>query len=234
MTAAIAGSSAFIPDAPDRFRRRMLFGRARRHSRFVARARILLPLAGVFTIVALIVVTSISLPEGIDLSMARMSVTKDGVVMDNPKVSGFDARNREYTVTAKRAVQALNRPDAVRLEGIEATVEVAGEGSATVNAGGGDFDNAESTLKLYGGIVVDTTQGYTLTLKNADIDFKAGTLVSPNPVTITQADSQTSGSRLDISESGKLVVISGNVSTTLLPPGYQRPTAPPAPSAPTQ
>jgi lipopolysaccharide export system protein LptC len=208
----------------------MLFQRARRHSRFVGRARILLPLAGAISIVVLVVATSISLPEGVDLSMARMSVTKDGIVMDSPRVSGFDARNREYTVTAERAVQALNRPDAVRLEGIEATVEVAGEGSATVTAGGGDFDNAASTLNLYGGIVVESTQGYTLTLKNADIDFKAGTLVSPNPVTITQADSQTSGNRLDISESGKRVVISGNVSTTLLPPGYKRSDAPAEPT----
>lgn len=230
MTAAIAGDSAFVPDAPDRFRRRMLFGRARRHSRFVARARILLPLAGAVSIVVLVIATSISLPEGVDLSMARMSVTKDGIVMDSPRVSGFDARNREYTITADRAVQALNRPDAARLEGIEATVEVAGEGSATVTAGGGDFDNAASTLNLYGGIIVESTQGYTLKLKNADIDFKAGTLVSPNPVTITQADSHTSGSRLDISESGKRVVITGNVSTTLLPPGYKRSTAPAEPT----
>ena len=230
MTAAITGDSAFIPDAPDRFRRRMLFGRASRHSRFVARARILLPLAGAVSIVALVVATSISLPEGVDLSMARMSVTKDGVVMDSPRVSGFDARNREYTITADRAVQALNRPDAVRLEGIEATVEVAGEGSAIVTAGGGDFDNAASTLNLYGGIVVESTQGYTLTLKNADIDFKAGTLVSPNPVMITQADSNTSGNRLDIFESGRRIVISGNVSTTLLPPGYERSAAPAGPT----
>ncbi len=219
-----------MPDAPDRFRRRMLFGRARRHSRFVARARILLPLAGALSILGLVIATSISLPEGVDLSMARMSVTKNGIVMDNPKVSGFDARNREYTITADRAVQALNRPDAVRLEGIEATVEVAGEGSATVTAGGGDYDNAASTLNLYGGIVLNSTQGYTLTLKNADIDFKAGTLISPNPVTITQADSRTSGSRLDIFESGKRIVVNGNVSTTLLPPGYKRAIAPAEPT----
>ena len=152
----------------------------------MAGARILLPLAGVLSIVVLVVATSISLPEGVDLSMARMSVTKDGVVMDSPKVSGFDARNREYTITAERAVQALNRPDAVRLEGIEATVEVAGE----------RFRNGHRRRRRLrqrridpccsmAGSSSNSTQGYTLTLKNADIDFKAGTLVSPNPVTIT-------------------------------------------------
>lgn len=219
-----------MPDAPDRFRRRIMFGRARRHSRRVARARILLPLAGLLSIAGLVVATSISLPDGVDLSVARLSVTRNGVVMDNPRVSGFDARRREYTVTADRAVQALNRPDAVRLEGITATVDVAGEGSATVKAGGGDYDHAQSTLNLSGGILVETTQGYTLQLENADIDFKAGTLTSPNPVTISQQDSNTTGSRLDISESGKRVVIEGNVKTTLLPPGYKRPGTPVEPT----
>jgi lipopolysaccharide export system protein LptC len=216
------GPAAFPPRFADPGERRRAFQAARRHSRLVRRLRILLPAAGILAIVAFTVATKLALPGNIDLSMARLSVTRNSIIMDNPHMTGFDADKREYTVSADRAIQALTDPDAVRLEEIKATVTVQGQGTATITAESGDYDNKESTMQLYGGIAVNSTEGYTLRMSDADIDLRGGTMKSPNPVTVSYQDSKTTGQSISVTGGGKSIVLQGGVHTTLMPPKRDR------------
>jgi lipopolysaccharide export system protein LptC len=216
--------SALADGLADRQQRRRAFQAARRHSRLVRRLRFLLPVAGVVAVVAFSVATRFALPGDLDLSVARMSVTRNAIIMDNPELTGFDSRDREYSLSADRAIQALARPNQVRLEDIKAKVTVAGRGTATVTAGAGDYDNAESTLKLFGGIEVDSSEGYALRMTDADIDFGGGTIASPNRVTLRFADSETTGGAISVTGGGQVIVMEGGVRTTLMPP--KRPAAP--------
>jgi lipopolysaccharide export system protein LptC len=138
--------------------------------------------------------------------------------MDNPRITGFDAEKRAYSVAAERAVQALVNPTAVRLEEITATVKVEGQGTALINAESGDFDNKESTLKLHGGIAVDSSEGYSLRMSDAHIDLRAGTMNSASPVTVSYEDSTTTGESISVSGGGQLIILDGNVRTTMMPP----------------
>ncbi len=202
----------------DRHERQRAFQAARRHSRLVRRLRVVLPTAGLLVIVAFVAATHLALPESLDLSVARLSVTRNSIIMDKPHITGFDADKREYAVTADRAIQALTNPSAVRLENIAATVKVAGQGTALISADSGDFDNQESTLKLFGGIAVDSSQGYSLRMSDADIDLRAGTMTSANPVTVGYEDSTTTGGSISVSGGGQVIVLGGGVRTTLMPP----------------
>ncbi len=202
----------------DRHERQRAFLAARRHSRLVRRLRLLLPVCGALVILAFVVATRFALPQNLDLSVARLSVTRNSIIMDRPHITGFDADQREYSVTADRAIQALTNPDAVRLEEIAATVTVAGQGTALISADSGDFDNQESTLKLFGGIAVDSSQGYSLRMSDADIDLRAGTMKSANPVTVGYEDSTTTGGSISVSGGGQVIVLDGGVRTTLMPP----------------
>ena len=67
-------------------------------------------------------------------------------------------------------------------------------------------------------IAVPGTGFLDQSLQDADIDLEAGTLVSGNPVSITYEDSETSGSRLEVTEGGQRIVIEGSVRTRLMPP----------------
>jgi lipopolysaccharide export system protein LptC len=223
-------ASAPVAAFPDRHQRRLAFQAVRRHSRRVRRLRVLLPLAGGLVVLALGVVTRLGLPADLDLSMARLSVTRNSIIMDHPHLTGFDADKREYSVEAARAIQALTRPDQVRLEEIRATVTVAGQGTATIRAASGDYDNAATTLKLTGGIAVDSSQGYALTMQDADIDLRNGTMRSANPVTISYQDSRTSGQSISVTEGGQNIALEGGVTTILMPP--KRAPAPAAPAEP--
>ena len=206
------------PSAVAAARRAKAFEAARRHSRLVRRMRVLLPVAGAAALAGFIVAARLSLPVDLDLSMAGLSVTRNSIIMNNPHLTGFDSNQRRYEVSAERAIQAISAPDEVRLEAIRAIIQTEGRGAATVTAQTGDYDNSAGTLKLVGAIAVDSRDGYTLRLRDADIDLKGGTMSSSNPVTVTYQDSRTTGDRLSVSEGGKVVVLERSVRTTLMPP----------------
>lgn len=211
-------------------RRLQVFRAARRHSRLVRMLRRGLPVAGVLAIVALAVASRMPAPVDFDFSVARTTVTRNSVVMEHPRLSGFDRSMREYTVTADRATQLLSAPDEVQLERISANLKLPGRGSADIEAGGGAFNNGEGTLDLHGGVDVSSTEGYSLQMAGAAIDMKAGTLVSPSPVRILYQDSETTANRLSVSEGGKIIVLEEQVRTVMMPPKRARPSteAPPA------
>jgi lipopolysaccharide export system protein LptC len=194
------------------------FAAARRHSRIVRRLRIALPATGAAIVVGLAAATGAGAPGDADLSMARLSVTKNSIVMERPHLTGFDADGRQYSVSADRAIQALADPDAVRLEDISAEVAVPGQGTATLRADAGDYDNTTSRLQVEGAIAVDSSQGYALRMQGADIDFGAGTMRSQNPVTVHYEDSRTTGQSIAVTEGGDRIVVEGGVRTTLMPP----------------
>jgi lipopolysaccharide export system protein LptC len=180
--------------------------------------RILLPAGAASAIAVLVLLARFSLPGELDLTAARISVTPNGIVMSGPHISGFDGEHREYTVAAERAVQTLARPDEVRLEAIRATVTSAGQGTSTVTAEAGEYDHGGGTLALQGAIAIATGDGYGLTLRDVDIDFRRSSIDTAEPVVIRYDDSETRGDRMTVREGGRIVVLEGNVRTTLLPP----------------
>jgi lipopolysaccharide export system protein LptC len=174
--------------------------------------------AGVLAVLVLMLLTRLGLPISIDLSGAQLSVTPNAIIMDNPHLTGFDEANRHYSVRADRAVQQLANPNRVQLENITATVAMAAYGTATIAAAAGEYDNTEGTLRLNGGISIDSSEGYRLRMEDADIDFGLGVLSSGNPVTIGYQDGETRGNSLKASQSGAVIVLEGNVVTTIMPP----------------
>ena len=227
LTQSWHGPSQPTAGAADRTARRRVFQAAQRHSRRVHRLRLLLPAASAFALLAFLVITHMRLPGDLDLTVARTSVTRNSIIMDRPKITGFDSRDRGYSLAADRAIQALARPDQVRLENIQAKLSVAGGGSATVTAEVGDYDSSGGTLKLHGGIAVDSSEGYSLRMTGADVDMEAGTMGSANPVSVQYEDSQTTGASLSVTGGGQVIVLEGSVRTTLMPPKRR-----PAPDAP--
>jgi lipopolysaccharide export system protein LptC len=228
LSASWQDAAALPPGPRDRQRRRRAFEAARRHSRLVRRLRVALPALGAFTVLALVALTRLGLPENLDLSTARLSVTPSSIIMDSPHLRGFDKNNREFSVAADRAIQALMNPDEARLENIEATIETHADAEVTVAAEAGDYDQRENRLTLHGAIAVDSTEGYAVRMTDADIDLEEGTLRSPNPATVTYQGSEIVGQSVSVIDSGKLIVFEGGVRTTLIPTGGETESAQPA------
>ena len=202
----------------DRVAREKAYRSARRHSVLVRMLRFLLPASGVLALVVLSVLSWVSTPVPYVITAVDKYVSLDGIVMDRPTLTGFDKQNRRYRVSAEQAVQNITTPNQIRLNDISAEVTLPDQGSATITAGGGDYDNSRNTLKLLGGITVESTLGCRVSMKNAEINLQAGSLVSKNPVTIRYQDSEITGNTMTVSDGGKVIVLEGRVQSSLMPP----------------
>ncbi len=207
--------------AGERNQQHKAYRAARRHSLVVRLLRFLLPALGALSLAVIVLLSWISTPSRFDVTIAGKSISVNGIVMDRPTLTGFDKDNRRYRVSATTAIQTITSPDEIRLNDIIAEITLPGQGAATITAGGGDYDNKASMLKLIGGIKVDSTMGYQVSLKNAEIDLRAGRLVSRNPVTIRYQDSEITGDTMTVTDGGRVIVLEGRVESRLLPPKRQ-------------
>lgn len=198
--------------------RKRAFAAARRHSRRVRVLRVLLPMAGIGAVAGLVVLTQIGLPLDLDLTAARLSITPNAVIMENPNLTGFDSDQREYTVAAERAIQSLANPDQVRLEAIEATIAGDPSGTTKVTAETGQYDHSQRTLRLEGDVSVNSAEGYALRMKDVQVDFVAGTMQTDNPITVIYADSEVTSQSFQATDGGKRLLFGGGVRTTIMPP----------------
>ena len=97
---------------------------------------------------------------------------------------------------------------------------------AHLEAAAGVFDTQKEQLELHGNIFVRTDNGQEARLKSAHIDFKAGTVVSREPVTVAFPGGSIRADALNVSDGGKVIVFEGRVRSEFRSPeGGQAPAA---------
>lgn len=244
-----AGGRAATDDRAALARRH--FRAARRHSRWVRFLRFALPVsvfvAGGLTL-AYILFDPLRIAVDLPFELGRVSLEGTRVKMELPKLSGFTTDNRGYSVTAKSASQDLANPDQIDLEQIEARLELAEKGWATLTAQAGHYNTKSENMTLDEGIVFDTSAGYGGTLKEVKVDVKSGKLVSDQPVELRYLDGKLTADRMEVSQKDSTALLTGRVqlvfrmpqpedraqASAAAPPVENRPSASasPAPVAP--
>ena len=201
-------AEAFTPPPPPDFTK------ARRHS---ARVRWIKRLVPVTIIVAVIGIGAVSILSRLKLSIdlpfdiGHLTLSGSRLTMELPKLSGFTDDNRGYRITAKTAVQDLTRPDVIELSDIEARLELADKGWASVNAKTGSFDTKKQFITLGDGVDLAMNGGYGGKLEDADVDIKGGTISTAHPVVFTYLDGKLVADRLDVTDRGARALFQGHV-----------------------
>jgi lipopolysaccharide export system protein LptC len=98
------------------------------------------------------------------------------------------------------------------------TVDTSGN-VATVEAATGRFDTQGEQLDLTRDVRVISSTGYSLDLHSASIDFKTGTVVSPDPVRLEFDTGTIEADAMTIVESGAVITFEGNVRSVIAAPG---------------
>lgn len=190
------------------------FKAARRHSRRVRFFRVALPL-GVVTAVGLTVAVNyldpFTIAVDLPFELGRVSLSGTQVKMEFPRLHGFTADNRGYSVTAISASQDLSKPNSISLETIEAKLELAEHGWANLTASTGRYDTKTEQLRLAGGVRFDTSSGYGGLLQDAAIDIKGGKLVSKRPVVLTYLDGKLTADSIEVTQKDSRALLTGNV-----------------------
>lgn len=191
------------------------YDQARRHSARVRFYKRVIPV-GTAVAVALLVVVAVADPGGrlAGLSLGPMSFSGTKITMESPRLTGFHKDARPYEVAATSATQDVRKPHIIELNEMKARLAVDDNGSvARLEAATGVFDTQREHLELRQDVRVTTDAGQEARLKSASIDFKGGTVISREPVTVTLANGSVEAQGLEIRDNGKVLSFMGRVRT---------------------
>ena len=212
---------------PTRARGEQAFRAAHRHSRLVRRLKYSLPALAIAA-AGLFWGTIRFMPSDLAtiVSLSTVEAESNSVIMDKPRISGFEGTRRAYEVKADSAVQSLDDPKVMTFKTIDARVGIDAAGSATIDATTGVYDGNDDTLVLKDGIAIKTTTGYWASFKEAAIDLRKGSLISSQPIEIRTNEGTIRANAVEVSDHGKRIAFRNGVSVTYLPPGELAAAAP--------
>jgi lipopolysaccharide export system protein LptC len=203
---------------------------AMRHSLFVRILKIALPTISLVAAAGFFVFTYFvpDLPEGV--SFGSIDVTNNAIVMENPHVSGFTNNGRSYELKADRAEQSLEDTKIVTLQKIGATIGLGNDDTAKVDATTGTYNADTQRLLLDKSIQLSTSTGIAGTLQSADIDMKAGTMRSDQPIDFSAQGSRILANSVEVQDRGKRILFRNGVKVTYTAPADSNSPQPAAPS----
>jgi lipopolysaccharide export system protein LptC len=214
------------------------FSKARRHSRWVRFAKIAIPVGSVIAMGVVVLLAYFNPFRNIPgLSVEAVGVSGTQVTMESPKLTGFRNDNRPYEVTASQATQDVRKPNFVELKDLRARIITDEKGSAArLQADFGVLDTQKEQMNLRDAVRVHTDAGQQVDLRSAFVDFKAGRVLSEEPVTVTLSNGLIEATGLEVTENGKVMHFKGRVRTTFANDGTTHSSSPDAgqPNLPAQ
>jgi lipopolysaccharide export system protein LptC len=211
MTHAATTVDAVAPPARHREQARAL-----RHTRRVRLLRVVVPVAG--TLLVAVLVTAAALPKLLPLSaLSGVSLTADGLVMNEPRLSGHLGEGRRYEVVAARAVQSLVDPSRLSLEGLDANLEMDTGERVSIFGSHAAYDTETEILKLSDGVTIASSDGNEARLSAATVFLREGRVESDGGIEITSPRGHIRAGRIDITGGGDLIRFAGGVSITIHP-----------------
>ncbi len=207
-------AASTIETVSEAARRTQAHDRALRHSARVRLLRRAIPLlAGVaFLGIGGLLMQTWFAPGLPNVEIGSIGVSGSKVTMEHPRLSGFRKGEHGYEVTAAAALQDVRKPSLIELKAMKghlATDESGGR--AHLEADGGLFDSTKESLRLDESIRLWTDKGEEIRLKSAAIDFKAGSMSSSDPVTVTVPTGTLTADSLEVVENGKVISFVGRV-----------------------
>ncbi|MEM1039202.1 MAG: LPS export ABC transporter periplasmic protein LptC [Pseudomonadota bacterium] len=191
---------------------------ARNHSRRVKTLKWALPMVVVGTLGVFGASIAMNLVPNVEITMDSSLIEDGRVVMKNPRMKGVDKQNRAFEVIATRAITDLANPAAVELEGIDAKVPVNASTFANVKADQGFYNNTEEVLLLRNNVRMSGARGMDISMEDARINMKDGTLASDKPVEVTSQQAEISANAISVEDNGARIVFIERVRMTIKQP----------------
>lgn len=191
------------------------FARAQRHSRWVRFCKVAIPLGALVGIGGVGFVALFDPFRSVEgLTLGPVSVSGTQVTMEAPKLTGYRDDLRPYEVTASEAVQDVRKPNLVELKNMKARIVTDDQGGAAhLEATSGTLDTRTEKMELRENVRVRTDSGQEALLRSASINFKAGTVVSKEPVTVSLGNGVIKANGLTVTDHGKVMHFQGRVQT---------------------
>ncbi len=194
------------------------FSRARRHSRMVRGLRQLLPISALVVIGIFIGSTLFTYSPVSELSIDSAGLKDGKLVMEQPKMAGFDKNNRPYDVSATKAIQDVSKPGMIELVSIDAKLPMDATSFADVDAQIGFYDTNNETLVLKKDVTIKGARGMDILLEEANFNMKTGGMTSDMPVVVNSKDINISADSVSVEKGGQRIVFKKRVKMTITRP----------------
>ena len=199
---------------PETALRSRAFMHARSHSRRVRFFKRAIPVAAGLGVAALVAMAWFPHGTVAGLTLGPVAVSGTQVTMESPRLTGFRNDSRPYEVTASAALQDVRKPHIVELKDLRARIVTDDQGGAArLEAAKGVLDTQKEQMELQQDVRVRTDGGQDVKLRSAFVDFKAGTVVSREPVTVSLGNGVIQATGLEVKDNGKVLHFKGRVST---------------------
>ena len=191
---------------------------AARHSRRVHFLRRAIPVGSVLVLAFFVVRSVTGLFAVPDVAADDVGIQGRKIVMEKPKLSGYKRDGRSYELTATSATQDITTPNTVELDKLTARMQTGKEGWANLKGARGVYDSKVERLEVDGGVNVLTESGLDAKMKDARIEFKAGTIVTDKPVEVKSPQGDVEADRMQVLDNGRRLVFEGRVRSVFVNP----------------
>jgi lipopolysaccharide export system protein LptC len=199
------------------------FRAAVRHSRQVRFLRIAIPATTAIAVLAGVVANSWFQPlralTKVPIELGSLVVSGTKITMQQPRLAGFTADNRQYELTAQAAYQDLTKPGVVELQNLRAIMEMQDRVTYNISAKIGVYNSRTEMLTLQHNIVVTSSDGFQARLNEAAVDIKGGKIVAEKAVEVKGLQWTVTSDRLEVTDSGAFIRFDRGVTMTLMPIG---------------
>jgi lipopolysaccharide export system protein LptC len=195
-----------------------VFRRAMRHSRRVRFLRWAIPLSllgglGVGALAQRLDPLHMFTALPVDFSSLVVSGTK--ITMQAPRIAGFTADQRPYEVTARAAAQDLANPDTIEMQGIRGKGEMSDHTTFEVTADNGLYASKNEVMTLRQNVVLKSSSGFEVYLKEAVVDTHNSNIVSEKPVKVKMQQGTIEANRMEVVNSGEEIRFGGGVTMVM-------------------
>ena len=194
------------------------FDRAHLHSKHVAILKKALPAAAAVIIVAFFAMAMTAHIPIANITVDEIGLKEGKLVMEKPKMAGFDKKDRPYDVRALQAIQDLAKPGKVLLNTIDAKLPMNANSFANIDAKSGIYDTENEQLFLNEEVNIKGARGMDILLQDANIDIKTGIMESDNPVNVQSQNTNISADSVRVEDGGERILFNNRVKMTIVRP----------------
>lgn len=137
------------------------------------------------------------------------------LVVENLRLTGLDAANRPYQLTAKRALEVPQTKNVIDLESPHGELTMEDDAWLTGQALKGRFDQTNQKLWLGGNVELFNDEGSQMHTSEANVDMKDKSAWGEQPVVIQGDFGQIQGQGFRLTKEGRVMTVTGRSKAIL-------------------
>lgn len=150
-----------------------------------------------------------------DLNLERISLKGTSIVIDQPRLVGYQKDGRPYEIKARQGVQDITHPDVFDLDGLDIRIENAEAGVLSMTAARGHYNARADKAEMSGGVNMRDNKSFDMRLASADFDLKASKMTSDKPVKVRLVGGEVEAKAVEFSEKERRASFRGGVHSLI-------------------